>query len=37
MTERPVFVCERCEQRVTPRSYYALCPKCGGGLRSAPS
>jgi len=33
MVERPAFVCDACGNRVTPGSYRAHCPECGGTLQ----
>jgi Zn finger protein HypA/HybF involved in hydrogenase expression len=32
MTERLSFVCRDCGLRVSPGSFRALCPECGGAL-----
>ncbi|AZH27191.1 DUF1272 domain-containing protein [Haloplanus aerogenes] len=34
--ERSSFECEYCNQRVSPISYRASCPDCGGTLRRRP-
>ncbi|QGX94322.1 rubrerythrin-like domain-containing protein [Haloplanus rallus] len=36
MTEGSPFECESCNERVSPISYRATCPDCGGTLRRTP-